>query len=147
MESALTSAFGVDSQLIEDRTYYLVECDGDAAGCGGWSYRRTLFGGDQVAVRDSEVIDPADGAAKIRAFFVHPRFARQGIGSLILRECEAEAWGRGYRKLELMSTLPGLAFYQRHGFVAGSGIRYELEPGLHIKFVPMTKNLTAYPPR
>ena len=146
IEAALQSAFGVDSQLIEDGTYFVAMRNGSIAGCGGWSYRATLFGSDrQVVGRSASAVDPGSGAAKIRAFFILPAFARQGVGSLILRRCETEAWRKGFRQLELMATLSGLAFYTRHGYVAGNPIQHGLGNGLTIEFVPMSKTLQERP--
>src|SRR5271170_2761304 len=91
VEGALRGAFGVDTQLLADQTYYIAQEDGQAVGCGGWSFRSTLFGGDARAGRDSSMLDPRTQAAKIRAFFVDPGKARRGIGSLLLERCENEA--------------------------------------------------------
>jgi len=146
IEAALLSAFGVDSQLIEDATYFLALSHDVIAGCGGWSYRATLFGGDRQGGRSPAALDPRSGAAKIRAFFIHPAFARQGVGSLILRRCEAEAWNKGFRRLELMATLPGLEFYSRNGYVPGKPVQHPLGDGLTIEFVPMSKTLGEAPP-
>lgn len=145
IDAALQSAFGVDSQLIEDGTYFLAVRNGVIAGCGGWSYRATLFGSDREASRSPAAVDPRSGAARIRAFFIHPAFARKGVGSLILHRCEAEAWRRGFRRLELMATLSGLAFYARHGYVAGNPIQHGLGNGLNIEFAPMSKALQERP--
>src|SRR6202045_476667 len=100
VEGALQGAFGVDSQLIQDGTYFVVEAGGAIVGCGGWSYRRTLFGGDKRAERDSGMLDPRTDPAKIRAFFVDPAHARKGIGTLLLDKCESEARSHGYRSEE-----------------------------------------------
>src|SRR5919206_4957798 len=106
MDAAIATVFGVDTDLIEDGTYFVAESSGALIGCGGWSRRKTLFGGDQYASRDASPLDPQSDAAKIRAFFVHPRYARQGIGRAILSVCEREARAYGFRSLELMATLP-----------------------------------------
>lgn len=145
-EAALGSAFGVDSQLIEDGTYFVVTHGPRLVGCGGWSYRETLFGSDQETHRSAAEIDPTSGAARIRAFFVHPDFARRGIGTQILAHCESEAAKRGFHRLELMSTLPGLKFYQRHGYRPGEPIRHRLPGGVMIDFVPMSKQLETVGP-
>jgi GNAT superfamily N-acetyltransferase len=141
IEAALRGAFGLDSQLLADGTYYLVDSGGELLGCGGWSYRRTLFGGDARAGRDAGLLDPLTDAAKIRAFFVDPRAARRGIGSALLEHCESEARRRGFRRIELMATLPGVRLYAARGYRAGERVRYELGPGLSIEFVPMSKPL------
>jgi GNAT superfamily N-acetyltransferase len=145
IEMALQSAFGVDSQLIEDGTYFVAMRKGSIAGCGGWSYRATLFGSDRQVGRSASAVDPRSGAAKIRAFFILPAFARRGVGSLILHRCEMEAWRKGFRRLELMATLSGLAFYTWHGYVAANPIQHELGNGLTIEFVPMSKILQERP--
>src|SRR6185436_8450929 len=90
IEAAIATVFGVDTTLIEDGTYFVAEIDGALAGCGGWSKRKTLFGGDQYTSRDAGYIDPKSDPAKIRAFFVHPDFARRGVARAILSRCEAE---------------------------------------------------------
>lgn len=142
IEGALQKAWGVDTQLITDQTYYVVHSGVQLVACGGWSFRKTLFGNDAVEQRDDCIIDPVSGAAKIRAFFVKPSCARQGLGSLLMRKCEQEAVKMGYRRLELMATLPGQKLYERHGFVAGIPIDYELSNELSIQFVPMKKEIT-----
>jgi len=118
ISAALGSVYGVDSILIEDGTYFVAETDGTIIGCGGWSKRKTLFGGDQFSNRDAGLLDPRLEAARIRAFFVHPSFARQGIGRAILDRCEKEAANSGFASLELMSTLPGIEFYRVCGYEA-----------------------------
>jgi GNAT superfamily N-acetyltransferase len=102
-----------------------------------------LFGGDREPERCKSVLDPASDAAKIRAFFVLPHYSRRGVGSLILRECESEAWRHGFRKLELMATLPGLEFYRKHGFKPGAPINHRLNEHLTIEFMPMSKRLES----
>jgi GNAT superfamily N-acetyltransferase len=139
VEAALSGAFGVDTQLIRDGTYFVIETDGRIAGCGGWSRRRTLFGSDQRADRDATELDPAVDAAKIRAFFIHPAFARRGLGTALLARCEREAVAHGFRRFELMATLPGVRLYEARGYVAGARIRWPMGGGLDIEFVPMSK--------
>lgn len=143
IEGALQGAFGVDTQLIKDGTYFVAEANGVLVGCGGWSKRKTLFGGDHRESRDARELDPNTEPAKIRAFFVHPQWARKGIGRTILERCESEALSCGFRSLELMSTLPGLRLYSACGFVAGEPIQYKLPSGGSIEFVPMKKMLTT----
>ncbi|MCG8465241.1 MAG: GNAT family N-acetyltransferase [Xanthomonadales bacterium] len=143
IEGALQGACSLDRQLIDDGTYFVVEDDHHRlAGCGGWSYRRTLFGGDNYAVREPESLDPACDAAKIRAFFIHPDHARRGLAQMIYQTCESEAKRHGFTRLELMSTLPGLAFYRELGFVGETQINTELPNGSSIPFVPMSKDLS-----
>ena len=140
-EGALRGAFGVDTQLIRDGTYFVVEQAGQLVGCGGWSRRRTLFGGDARPDRDAAELDPRRDAAKIRAFFVHPLFARRGIGAAILDRCERDAMAHGFTRFELMGTLPGVRLYAARGYVAGDPIDWPLGDGLAIRFVPMTKQV------
>ena len=107
---------GLDNQLIDDGTYFIVECDGHLAGCGGWSRRVTLYGGDHSARRDSAMLDPARDPARVRAMYTHPAFTRRGVGRLILKLCESAAAAEGFTRLELMSTLAGLPLYTVAGF-------------------------------
>jgi len=140
IEAALTGAFGIDSSLIRDGTYFVVVSEsGEIVGCGGWSKRRTLFGGDARADRDDAWLDPRSDPAKVRAFFIHPDHARRGLGRLILERSEAEAIRAGFAEFELMATLPGKRLYERCGYVSGSPIQHPLPGGLLITFVPMRK--------
>jgi GNAT superfamily N-acetyltransferase len=139
VEGALQGAFGVDSQLIQDGTFFVVEEGAVIVGCGGWSYRRTLFGGDKRAERDAALLDPRTDPAKIRAFFVDPAHARKGIGTMLLDKCESEARRRGFSRVELMSTLPGVRLYSARGYSGVEQVQYEVAPGVVIEFVPMCK--------
>jgi GNAT superfamily N-acetyltransferase len=139
VETALRGAFGVDSQLIGDGSYLVAEAEGSIVGCGGWSRRHTLFGGDARAHRDSAELNPARDAAKIRAFFIDPAHVREGIGTALLERCEAEARGCGFTRFELMAMLSGVDFYRARGYAPGAAVLYELEPGLTIEFLPMSK--------
>jgi GNAT superfamily N-acetyltransferase len=141
VEGALQGAFGIDTQLLDDATFFVAEDDGELAGCGGWSYRATLFGGDARPDRDASLLDPRTQAAKIRAFFIDPSKARRGIGTLLLERCEQEARARGFTRVELMATLPGRKLYAVRGYVGESSIRYPLGGGESIEFVPMQKEL------
>ena len=107
---------GIDTQLVDDGTYFVVESDGDLAGCGGWSRRATLYGGNQTPGRDSNLLDPAVDAARVRAMYTHPAYARRGVGRLILELCEAAAAAEGFTRLELMATLSGEPLYTAYGF-------------------------------
>lgn len=142
IEAAIAAVFGVDTDLIRDGTYYVAEAAGELIGCGGWSRRRTLFGGDRYAARDSGELDPAAEAAKIRAFFVHPAWARRGVGGRILAACERDAKAYGFRSLELMATLPGVKLYAARGYEAGERVALQLGGGVTVEFVPMRKNLS-----
>ena len=143
IEGALRGAFGVDTQLLTDETYFVVEDAGQIAGCGGWSFRSTLFGGDARAGRDSSILDPGLQRAKIRAFFVDPGHARRGIGSLLLDHCENQARAYGYAGVELMATLPGAKLYAARGYVASPLVHVEVGSGESIQFIPMHKALVA----
>jgi GNAT superfamily N-acetyltransferase len=107
---------GLDTQLIDDGTYFIVEADGQLAGCGGWSRRATLYGGDQSPGRRAALLDPATDAARIRAMYTHPHHARQGVGRLILALCETAARAAGFTRVELMATLAGEPLYRACGY-------------------------------
>jgi GNAT superfamily N-acetyltransferase len=141
IEGALRGAFGVDTQLLADETYFVVEDSGRIIGCGGWSFRSTLFGGDARAGRDASALDPATQAAKIRAFFVDPEHARRGIGSLLLEHCERQARSRGFTRVELMATLPGVKLYAARGYSGDAQISVDVGSGESIEFLPMQKSL------
>jgi GNAT superfamily N-acetyltransferase len=141
VEGALRGAFGVDTQLILDGTYFVAEADGKLVACGGWSKRRTLFGSDARSGRDAAELDPATDAAKIRAFFVDPDYARRGLGSAILERCETAAKACGFRRFEMMATLPGARLYERYGYSGTQRIQYEVQPGVAIEFIPMKKEV------
>jgi len=140
IEALIGHIFGVDSEVVADGTYFVAEVDGQIAGCGGWSRRRTLFGGDRFAARESGLLDPATDAARIRAFFVDPAFARRGIGAAILAACEQAAIAAGFRELALMATLPGVPFYEAFGFI-GTADAIVPAGDLEIRFRPMTKRV------
>lgn len=144
IEAALNSAFGIDTTLIRDGTYFVAaSAAGDLVACGGWSHRRTLFGSDARADRDEAQLDPQTDAAKIRAFFVDPAHARHGLGRAILERSESEAARAGFSSLALMATLPGVPFYERCGYVAFDAITHILPGGIEIRFVPMSKQVPA----
>lgn len=141
VEGALRGAFGVDTQLIVDGTYFVVEHHGEIVGCGGWSRRHTLFGGDAHSQRDAGELNPLNDPARIRAYFVHPEHVRKGIGRALLKRCEAEALAYGFSRFELMATLPGVKFYEAQGYLAGASIQYQIDKDLSIEFVPMRKDI------
>jgi GNAT superfamily N-acetyltransferase len=141
IEAALASVFGVDTDLIEDGTYFVAEESGMLVGCGGWSRRKTLFGGDQYSSRDAGYLDPESDFAKIRAFFIHPNHARKGIAREILTRCEDEARAHGFHGLELMATLPGVEFYKSCGFSEQGSFDLDLTGGVKLELVPMRKEL------
>jgi len=109
---------GLDRQLVADGTYFVVEAAGRIAGCGGWSRRATLYGGDHTPGRDAALLNPAVDAARVRAMYTHPDFARRGVGRLILELCEAAARAEGFSRLELMGTMSGRPLYESYGFIA-----------------------------
>lgn len=138
--SAILYVFGVDTQLVRDKTYFVIEKDGEIAGCGGWSKRKTLFGGNQFLGREEAVyLNPAKEAAKIRAFFIHPKFARQGLGSILLKHCEREASLNGFTQFEMMATLPGVKLYSTLAYKAVSDEVVLLPNNAPLRFVRMTK--------
>lgn len=143
VDAAIGSAFGVDSELIADGTYFVAEADREIVGCGGWSRRATLFGSDAQPGRRSDLLDPARDSARIRAFFVHPDWARRGIGRAILERCESEARAHGFRSAELLATLPGHRFYRTLGYTGDERVEYELTDGVTIDFIPMRKPLAG----
>lgn len=145
-ESAILHVFGPDSRLIADGTYFVAEVDGRLAGCGGWSRRRTLYGGDQTKTGEEPLLDPATEPAKVRAFFVHPDFARRGIGSRILEECVENARAAGFRRLELAATLPGVPLYAARGFLERERLDVPMPDGRTLPIVRMERDLDAAGP-
>ena len=149
MEGALGHALGLDTQLIEDQTYFVAEATADAlaanagapvlAGCGGWSRRRTLFGSDGGPGRAADLLDPAKEAAKIRAIFVHPAWARRGLGSLILEHAEQAARAEGFGDLEMGSTLTGVPLYTLKGYRETERVEVPLPNGELLPIVRMRK--------
>jgi GNAT superfamily N-acetyltransferase len=165
LEAALGTVYGVDTQLIADQTYYVVEIAAAAdrgdpelverrghkgqrysrktvVACGGWSMRKTLFGSDHGPNRSSEMLDPGRDAAKIRAFFVHPNWARRGLGRLILNRCEEAARARGFRRLEMGATLTGVPMYAACGYGKDETIEVPLANGLSLTVVRMSKTVS-----
>lgn len=154
MEGALKTVFGVDSQLVADGTYLVVEAvpaeethrPGDPTpnavivGCGGWSMRKTLFGGDVWSARQDDFLDPARDASKIRAFFIHPAWARRGIGSLLLEACESAAREAGFRRYEMGATLTGAKLFAAKGYVAMKRIEIPLVNGEMLPVIHMEKS-------
>jgi GNAT superfamily N-acetyltransferase len=159
MEGALETVFGVDSQLIADGTYFVAEAKavdvpsgaaitGGAkntgqgwtiAGCGGWSKRKTLYGSDHWTGREDALLDPRQDAAKIRAFFIHPAWARQGIGSRILEACEIAASSAGFTSYEMGATLTGAKLFGVRGYAAVENIEVPLKGGLSLPVIRMAK--------
>lgn len=157
-EAALQSVFGIDSQIVADRTFLVAEAslagtelnaaiDESSlvggmprfAGCGGWSKRKTLYGGDQWTARQDDLLDPKLDAAKIRAFFVHPKWARRGIGTKILDACESEARAAGFKQFEMGATLTGVKLFQERGYVPMKKIEISIGEGLTLPILHMIK--------
>ncbi|HXQ16374.1 MAG TPA: GNAT family N-acetyltransferase [Caulobacteraceae bacterium] len=140
--AASFSIMGLDSQLVADRTYFVVEMGGRIAGCGGWSRRATLFGGDHSANRDAALLDPAADAARVRAMYTHPLFARRGIGRMILDACEAAAAAEGFASCELAATLAGEPLYRACGYRQIERFSAETPGGVSVPLVRMGKPLS-----
>ncbi len=140
--SGLSHIFGVDTQLIQDGTYFVAEVDDEIVGSGGWSQRKTLFGGDQFkADAIDDLLDPQTQPARIRAFYVHPNWSRKGIGARILTACEDAALGAGFSRVELVATLPGEPFYLSKGYVKGEAMQLNTADGESLPAFRMTKTL------
>jgi GNAT superfamily N-acetyltransferase len=142
IESGLLHIFGVDSQLISDETYFIAESEGVIAGAGGWSKRLTLYGGDQTKGREPDrLLDPGTEPGRVRAFYIHPGWARRGVATLILQACEDAARLEGFRSLELAATLPGVPFYRARGYDSGDEISIQTPGGTILKTLRMTRFL------
>ncbi len=141
IESAIKYVFGVDTQLVIDQTYYIAELDGQLAGCGGWSKRNTLYGGDQHKEVEDPLLDPAKDAARIRAFFVHPDYARRGVGRYLIDVCENAAKADGFTRIEMGATLPGVPLYSAVGYEAMERIDTTLPDGEVLGIIRMAKGL------
>ncbi len=139
--SSLAYVFGVDSSLIHDRSYFVLEQHGDIVAAGGWSDQQTLFGGDQFPSRSEGRLNPATSPARIRAFYVHPDHARRGYAKRLLGLCSAAAQRAGFSSLSLMSTLPGEPLYRALGFVPDARVEYPLPDGTTLPMIPMTKSI------
>ncbi len=138
--SALT--MGLDSQLIRDRTYIIVEADGLIAGCGGWSYRSTLYGGDDsVVARAPQILNPAKDSARIRAMYTDPAFVRRGIGRMVLAACEAAARAHGFGRAEMMATLAGEPLYRACGYLPIEYVETRPIPDVIVPLIRMGKML------
>jgi GNAT superfamily N-acetyltransferase len=140
-ESALVHVFGPDTQLISDGTYYVVEVGAELVAAGGWSRRRTLYGGDQTKSGADPALDPSAEPARIRAFFVHPAWARRGLGRLLFEHCLSAARAAGFRELTLVATLPGVPLYQALGFVAQESFAVPMPDGVELPVVRMIREI------
>jgi GNAT superfamily N-acetyltransferase len=140
--AASHKVMGLDTQLVKDGTYFLIESDGRIAGCGGWSFRATLYGGDDsVVVREPERLDPATDAAKVRAMYTDPDFIRRGIGGRILGLCEDAARQAGFARVELMATAAGVPLYQNQGYESSAEQQFAHVDGVEIPLLRMEKRL------
>tara|TARA_Y100001970_G_C14103589_1_gene786848 strand:+ start:274 stop:825 length:552 start_codon:yes stop_codon:yes gene_type:complete len=143
-EGELEASFesmGLDDQLIKDKTYILIYFEEILVGCGGWSNRKTLFGGNHTPNRSDDFLDPNNDAAKIRAMYTNPEWARKGVGTLILELAEKEAFNSGFKKCELMATLSGIHLYKKRGYKIDEQIMYKSKKGNKVKMFKMTKLL------
>jgi GNAT superfamily N-acetyltransferase len=143
LDAAVQYVFGVDSQLIADGTYFVIDTADGPAAAGGWSRRRALYGGDQMKEAGDPLLDPATEAARIRAFFVHPRWARRGLARRMYSACAGAAWDAGFRRFELMATLPGEPVYSALGFHAEERIAVRLPGNIDVPFVRMERAIEA----
>jgi len=140
-ESAIKYIFGVDTQLISDKTYYVAEAEGKIVGCGGWSKRKTLYGGDQMKQEEDPLLDPKVDAGRIRAFFIHPNWARRGIGRRIIQACEDAAKADGFTIMELGATLPGEPLYAAMGYEVTDRFEIPMADGTTLPCAHMKKEL------
>jgi GNAT superfamily N-acetyltransferase len=136
------TVMGLDTQLVKDGTYFVVEKDGRIAGCGGWSWRSTLYGGDDSMVsREPEALDPAKDAARIRAMYTDPDFARQGVGRMVISLCEEAAKSAGFRRTTMMATMAGVPLYEACGYVQVEPVLSAPVDGIRVPLVRMEKEL------
>ncbi|WP_091148276.1 GNAT family N-acetyltransferase [Novosphingobium sp. CF614] len=137
---------GLDSQLVKDGTYFIVMRDGRIAGCGGWSFRATLYGGDaSMVARAPESLDPACDAARIRAMYTDPDFARRGVGRQVMALCEGAAWDAGFRRTEMMATMAGMPLYRSCGYEPIDAVHLASIEGVEVPLQRMGKQLAARP--
>ncbi len=143
IDAAVAHVFGVDTQLIADGTYHLIDSADGPVAAGGWSARRTLYGGDQMKRADDPLLDPATEPARIRAFFVHPAWARRGLARRLHAECARAAWAAGFRSFELMATRPGEPLYAALGFVIVERVTVALPGGVEVPFARMRRQIDS----
>ncbi len=140
--AASHKVMGLDTQLVKDGTYFMIESGGRVAGCGGWSFRATLYGGDESDVaREPERLDPAADAAKIRAMYTDPEFTRRGIGTRIITLCENAASEAGFQRVELMATAAGIPLYRKQGYESSAGEQFADIGGVKVPLLRMEKRL------
>lgn len=140
IEGALGTIYGTDRTMISDGTFFVLEDGAKIVGCGGWSRRRTAFGSDDSPVKDDSLLDPQTDAAKIRGFFVHPSWVRQGLGTRILLACEQAARMAGFTRFELVSTLTGVALYSQHAYIEIERVTLTLPNSQSYEAVRMKKD-------
>ncbi|WP_338762146.1 GNAT family N-acetyltransferase [Massilia sp. METH4] len=140
-EAVTRHVFGVDSQLVKDGTYFVIERDGQPLACGGWSRRATLFGADRMKAAADPLLDPATQAGRIRAFFVDPAVPRQGLGTMLIRHCEAEAARAGFHALEMAATMPGVPLYRSAGYETVEEFELDLPGGVKVPLARMRKRI------
>ncbi|MBS0472662.1 MAG: GNAT family N-acetyltransferase [Proteobacteria bacterium] len=133
------AVMGLDTQLIDDGTYFVIESDGHIAGCGGWSRRATLFGGDHSAGRNAALLDPRQDAARVRAMYTHPEFTRRGIGRLVLSLCETAARAEGFTRVELAATMGGVPLYRACGYEDIEPFESDTPQGVRVPLIRMGK--------
>ena len=138
--AASRTIMGLDTQLVEDGTYFVVEAEGAIVGCGGWSRRATVYGGDHSPGRDAALLDPAKDAAKVRAMYTHPAFKRRGVGRLILSLCEKAAKREGFSRAELVATLAGAPLYRACGYLVTEDF-FDESGGTAVPLIRMMKQL------
>lgn len=143
IDESLVTVFGVDSQLIRDQTYLVIDCGGEIAAAGGWSKRSTLYGGDQTKHAEDAVLDPLVDAARIRAFYVAPRWARRGFARRLYQACEVAALNAGFHRFQLGATLSGVPLYEALGFHALERTDYTMRFGLTLGIVRMERAIGA----
>ncbi|HWU03079.1 MAG TPA: GNAT family N-acetyltransferase [Novosphingobium sp.] len=140
--AASQHVMGLDTQLVRDGTYFIVECEGQIAGIGGWSYRSTLYGGDaSIVAREPEVLDPAVDAARIRAMYTNPDFKRRGVGRMVMALCEGAARAAGFARAELMATAAGVPLYEACGYAPVAGMIHADVGGVQVPLLRMGKAL------
>ncbi len=132
---------GLDSLLVRDQTYFVIMAGEVMAGCGGWSRRKTLFGGDHTQGRDPDLLDPKIDAARVRAMYTHPDYTRRGIGTLILQLCEQAARKEGFKKVELAATMAGVPLYSHYGFLEIGRWMEKTPSGVEVPLAKMVKDI------
>ena len=141
IEAALGAVFGVDRQLIRDGTYFVVEHDAEIVGCGGWSKRKSMYGGDSVRAGEDAQLDRHRDPARVRAFFVHPVWARRGIGRSIMVACERAIIEAGFRSVDIVATLAGEPLYASFGYAVVERYEIAMTGGLRLPVIRMTRNM------